>query len=116
MPLLYTIRGLHETARGVDIRVRVINVGNIRTVTTKNGIQHSVVDSLVGDRTGTISLTLWDDQTTLISEDDLIDIANGYVNKFKGWLTLNIGKYGRVEKVEDDNFPRRDDFRINYTM
>lgn len=114
--MLYTIRGLHETARGVDIRVRVINVGTVRPVTTKNGVQHSVVDVLVGDRTGTISLSLWDEQTTLISEGDLIDIANGYVNKFKGWLKLNIGKYGGIEKVEDDNFPRREDFRMSYTM
>jgi replication factor A1 len=111
--MLYTIRGLHDTARGVDIRVRVINVSNIRTVTTKNGVQHSVVDVMVGDRTGIISLSLWDEQTTLISEGDLIDITNGYVNKFKGWLKLNIGKYGRLEKVQDDSFPQRDDFRMN---
>lgn len=113
--MLYTIRGLHETARGVDIRVRVITIDNVRTVTTKNGVQHSVVDVLVGDRTGTISLSLWDEQTNLISEGDLIDIANGYVNKFKGWLKLNIGKYGRMEKVEDDSFPHHEDFRMNNT-
>lgn len=109
--MLYTIRGLHETARGVDIRVRVISVGKIRSVTTKNGVPHKVADVLVGDRTGTISLTLWDTHVTLISEGDLIDITNGYVNKFKGWLRLNIGKYGNIEKVEDDTFPHREDFR-----
>jgi replication factor A1 len=109
--LLYTIRGLHETARGVDIRVRIITIGKIRSVTTKNGMQHTVVDVLVGDRTGTISLTLWDSQLALISEGDLIDITHGYVNKFKGWLRLNIGKYGNIEKVEDDTFPRREDFQ-----
>lgn len=108
--MLYTIRGLHETARGVDIRVRIITLGKTRSVTTKNGIQHMVADVLVGDRTGTISLTLWDTHITLISEGDLIDITNGYVNKFKGWLRLNIGKYGNIEKVEDDAFPRREEF------
>lgn len=113
--MLYTIRGLHETARGVDIRVRIINVGKTRTVKTKNGVQHAVANVVVGDRTGTISLTLWDDQMNLISEGDLIDISNGYVNKFKGWLTLNIGKYGNIEKVEEDNFPRREDFHLNHT-
>ena len=109
--MLYTIRGLHETARGVDIRVRIITVGKIRSVTTKNGIQHTVADVLVGDRTGTISLTLWDTHIPLIFEGDLIDITNGYVNKFKGWLRLNIGKYGNIEKVEDDTFPHREDFQ-----
>lgn len=108
--MLYTIRGLHETARGVDIRVRIINAGKIRSVTTKNGVQHRVADVLVGDRTGIISLTLWDTHIALISEGDIIDITHGYVNKFKGRLRLNIGKYGSMEKVEDDTFPRREDF------
>ncbi len=111
--MLYTIRGLHENAQGVDIRVRVINVGDIRTVTTRDGIHHAVVDVVVGDRTGIINLILWDDQTSLISNGDLIDVTNGYINKFKGWLKLNIGKYGRMEKVEDTNFPRREDFHLN---
>ena len=109
--MLYTIRGLHETARGVDIRVRIITMSKIRSVTTKNGVQHTVADVLVGDRTGIISLTLWDTHITLISEGDLIVNTNGYVNKFKGWLRLNIGKYGNLEKVEDDTFPRREDFQ-----
>jgi len=106
--MLYTVRGLDANARGVSIRLRVISKNEVRTVKTKDGNEHRVVDARVGDRTGSIILTLWDEKAEQISEGDLIDIENGYVNRFKGRLRLNVGKYGSLEKIEDDNeFPKR---------
>ena len=50
--MLYTVRGLTGDARGVFIRVRIVSKGEVRTVTTKDGVEHRVVDLYVGDRTG----------------------------------------------------------------
>ena len=107
--MLYTVRGLKGDARGVFIRVRVVSKGEVRTVTTKDGAEHRVVDVYVGDRTGGITLSLWDEQTEQVAEGDLIDIENGYVNRFRGRLRLNVGKYGRFEQVEEEDFPSRDE-------
>lgn len=107
--MLYTVRGLDKGARGVSIRVRVISKNEVRTVKTKDGKEHRVVDARVGDRTGSIILTLWDEKAEQISEGDLIDIEKGYVNRFRGRLRLNVGKYGSLERVEDAEFPPREE-------
>jgi replication factor A1 len=110
--MLYTVRGLYENARGVMIRVRVIAKDSIRNVTTKTDEkEHQVVDLRVGDRTGMITLTLWDEKVLSVNEGDLVDITDGYVNKFKGQLRLNIGRYGIIEKADDPSFPSSGDLK-----
>lgn len=103
--MLYTIRGLKDKVSGITIRIRVLSVKEPRIVKTKDGEEHEVVDVLVGDRTGSIFLTLWDDRIREVKKDDLIDVSNGYVNRYRGRLKLNIGWFGEMEKVEDSEFP-----------
>jgi len=103
--MLYTVKGLRDGARGVTIRVRVLQKDKTRIVKTKDEIEHKVADVQVGDITGIVAMTLWDDAIDKVSEGDIIDITNGYVNRFKGRLRLNIGKYGVLSKIEDDVFP-----------
>jgi replication factor A1 len=56
---------------------------------------------LVGDETGCIYLTLWDDNILKINEESSLRITNGYVNLFRGNMRLNIGKYGSFELLEE---------------
>jgi replication factor A1 len=95
-----------EGARGVTVRVRVLGKIQPKIVKTKDGKEHRVVDIEVGDRTGRILLSLWDDRIEMVKEDDVVDIENGYVNKFKGQLRLNVSRYGTVTKVETPSFPK----------
>jgi len=106
--MLYTIRGLRKDVRGASLRVRVLSKNEVRTVKTKDGEAHRVVDAQVGDSTGQILLSVWDEKIELIREGDLIDITNGYVTRFKGRYRLNLGRYGGLERVEDDEFPTRE--------
>ena len=103
--MLYTVRGLVDGSGGVTIRVRVVSKETPRTVKTKDNAEHVVVDASVGDRTGTIRLSLWDKWADEVDVGDTIDVKNGYVNRFRGHLTLNLGRYGSVEKVEEPGFP-----------
>ena len=107
--MIYTVRGLTEDARGITIRVRVLSKDQPRVVKTKDGKEHRVVDIEVGDRTGRIFLSLWDEMVDLVDEGDLVDIENGYVNRFKGRLRLNVGRFGKLEKVEDPSFPKAEE-------
>ena len=103
--MLYTVQGLHDGAGGVTIRLRVVTKSPPRQVTTKNGVVHLVVDVLAGDRTGIVTLSLWDDDAQLVHDGDVVDIQNGYVTRFKGQIRLNLGRYGTVEQVDDADFP-----------
>jgi replication factor A1 len=55
---------------------------------------------LVGDETGSVYLTLWDDNITKINEGDTVNVKNGYINLFRGNMRLNIGRYGTLEISE----------------
>ncbi len=103
--MLYTVRGLEDGAGGVEIRVRVISKETPRKARTKDGKEHTVVDAYVGDRTGMVTLSLWDEKADEINVGDIVDMRNGYVSRFKGRIRLNLGKYGSMEKVEDPAFP-----------
>jgi replication factor A1 len=103
--VIYTVRALEDDAKGVTIRLRVLTKYEPRTVKTRDGEAHQVVDALVGDGTGLITLALWDEKADMLDEGDVIDIDEGYVNRFKGRLRLNVGKFGRLSRVESEEFP-----------
>ncbi len=56
---------------------------------------------MVGDETGCLYMTLWDDKIDAINEGATMSITNGYINLFRGNMRLNIGKYGSYELVDD---------------
>ncbi len=88
--------------RSVNIRVRVISYGTERTVRLrKDKTTHRVAEVLVGDETGMIYLTLWDDQIDQIEAEKTYTITNGYANDFQGRLTLNVGRYGTLDKSDE---------------
>ncbi len=102
--VIFTVQGLVDKLGGVDIRLRVVSKSEIRLVKTQDGQEHNVVDVLVGDRTGLIRLSLWDEKINEVEAGDVIDVKNAYVNRFKGRLCLNIGMFGILEKVSDSDF------------
>jgi len=94
------IERLTPSSRRVNIIVKVVSKGESRTVMGRGG-QHKVADALVGDETGCVYLTLWDDNIDQIKEEETISITNGYVNLFRGNMRLNIGRYGSFEVLDE---------------
>jgi replication factor A1 len=97
---LVKIDSLGPYSRKVDTVVKVVSVGEARDVSGRGG-DHRVSEVLVGDETGCIYLTLWDDTINQIEEENTLSITNGYVNLFKGNMRLNIGRYGSFEVLKE---------------
>jgi replication factor A1 len=57
---------------------------------------YTVADAMVADETGSIKLTLWNEQIDQVNINDKVKIENGYVTSFKGEIQLNVGKYGKM--------------------
>jgi replication factor A1 len=55
---------------------------------------YKVATAIIADETGTIKLTLWNDQINQVNIDDKVKVEKGYVTSFKGEIQLNIGRYG----------------------
>jgi len=92
------VESLDPESRQVNVEVKVVSKGQAReTVSRRDGSTHRVVDALVGDETGSVYLTLWDDNIDKVNENDTITVKNGYVSLFRGSMRLNIGRYGSLE-------------------
>ena len=88
-------------SKQVNTTVKVVQKGEAReTVSRQDGTTHRVLDALVGDDTGAIYMTLWDDNIDKVNEGDTLNVKNGYVRPFKGSMRLNIGRYGTLEPAE----------------
>jgi replication factor A1 len=97
-PVEAKVGELTPQSRAVNITAKVVSKTEIREIPMgRDGSPHKVSDALVGDETGTVYLTLWDDNIEKINDGDSVRIENGYVTLFKGNIRLNIGKYGKLE-------------------
>jgi replication factor A1 len=95
------VENLTPKSREASIIVKVISKSEVRNVTGRDYSIHRVADATVADETGSIILTLWDDNIDTIQEEATLRITNGYVNLFRGNMRLNIGRYGSFELLEE---------------
>jgi replication factor A1 len=91
------IAELRNGMKRVSVEATVLEKGTPRQVMSKFGTEtYTVADAMVGDESGKIKLTLWNEQIALVKENDRIRIENGYVTAFKGEVQLNVGKFGKM--------------------
>jgi len=101
-PVEAKVGELTPQSRAVNITAKVVSKTEIREIPMgRDGSAHKVSDALVGDETGVVYLTLWDDNIEKVNDGDSIRIENGYVTLFKGNIRLNIGKYGKLEAAAE---------------
>ena len=98
---LIKIEKLTPNSREVNTIVKVVSKSQVRNVTGRDYTIRRVADALVGDETGCVYLTLWDDNIDKINEEATLRITNGYVNLFRGNMRLNIGRYGSFELLDE---------------
>jgi ssDNA-binding replication factor A large subunit len=96
---------LQPGMRKVDVTVKIVEIGSIREVFVKTDQKkHQVVDMTVGDETGIISMSVWDELIHQLKQNDIIQIISGYTSEFGGVMKLNIGKFGQWKRLESDEF------------
>jgi len=101
-PVDVKISELNPSSRAVNVTAKVVSKTDIREISAgRDGSPHKVADALVGDETGCIYLTLWDDNIDKVKESETVRIGNGYVTLFKGNMRLNIGRYGTLETPQE---------------
>ena len=95
------ISELRPFSKKVDLTIKVLEKNEVREVSSKlDNSTHKVTEALVGDASGTILLTLWDDGIDKVEVGKSYKIGNGYTSLFKNSLRLNIGRYGTLADAE----------------
>jgi replication factor A1 len=91
------IKDLRNGMKRVNVEAKVVEKGNPREVMSRfKDETYRVADAVVADETGSIKLTLWNEQIDQVNVNDTIKVENGYVTSFKGEIQLNVGRYGKL--------------------
>ncbi len=93
------IAELKPGMRRVDVKGKIVDVESPREVQTKFG-PGQVASATLQDESGSVKVTLWNENISKVAVNDTIEIQNGYVDSFRGELQLNVGRYGKLAKVE----------------
>ncbi len=97
------ISELRPFAKNIDLSVKALSLNEVRTVVSKqDGSSHRVTEALVGDDSGTILLTLWDDGIDAVEAGKSYQIGNAFTSLFQKSLRLNLGRNGTIEEASEE--------------
>lgn len=96
----FNVKDMTETSKNVNATLKVIEIGEVKDIKSQFGDKR-VCEVKVADATGSILLSLWDDQIGKIAVNDTISIQNGYISVVRNSMRLNIGKYGKMLLAEE---------------
>ncbi|MBN3297666.1 S39A5 protein, partial [Amia calva] len=91
------VKDIKPGLKNLNVIFIVLETG--RVTKTKDG--HEVRTCKVADKTGSISISVWDEVGGLIQTGDIIRLTKGYASVFKGCLTLYTGRGGELQKIGD---------------
>ena len=95
------IAGLIAGLNGVDVSGVILEVDPVRTFSKRDGSVGKVTNVTIGDETGRVRVTLWDDIAENVADfvsGDVLDIKNGYTRERFGRLEVHVGNRGALQK------------------
>ncbi|MFX0134181.1 MAG: OB-fold nucleic acid binding domain-containing protein [Candidatus Hodarchaeota archaeon] len=100
----------------VSISGRIIELSEVKDITTRDGRQTQLQEMTVADETGQIRVPLWGEKINNIagvSKGDIVQIINGYTRNFQNRVNLNIGNLSSIEvNPEEVQVPEIEDLEI----
>ena len=78
-----------------NIDATITAISPVRDVTTSRG-PSQVADATLQDDSGTITLTLWGDDTKRFKIGQKVKITDGWVKDFRGKLQVSLGRSGKI--------------------
>jgi len=98
--VLTKVKDLTPQSKQVNVLAKVVGFSEEREITSRFGEARKLVEATVGDETGTVLLTLWNEQIGQVQKDETVLIDNGFVSLVRGHIRLNVGKYGSMAKSD----------------
>jgi replication factor A1 len=92
------IATLQPNRQGLVVEFKLLKIKEVRTVKSRrDGSTHRVADILIGDESGSIILTLWDDEIEKVEEGKVFRLTGGKTTLFQGRLQLGLNPSGKIE-------------------
>ncbi|HYB59046.1 MAG TPA: OB-fold nucleic acid binding domain-containing protein [Candidatus Acidoferrales bacterium] len=83
----------------VEVAGVILEVGSVRTFSKRDGSMGKVANVVIGDETGKVRVTLWDnmaEKTVDLILGEVLCISNGYTRERYGRLEVNVGDRGSL--------------------
>ena len=100
-----TIDSLAMGQSDVTLAGVVLDTESVRTFDRDDGSEGRVGNLVIGDETGRVRVTLWDERTEAIEAfdaGDTVEVVDGYVRERDGSLELHVNDRSAVEAVDAD--------------
>ena len=86
-----------------EITLKIESIDEPREV---RGGSLRVANATGSDDTGSVVLTLWNDDITKVKTGDTIKIIKGWAGEYQGKIQLSAGKFGKLEVLGGDAAPK----------
>ncbi len=91
-----------------DVKPNQGNIDLVAEVKTKEqsrsfekfGKKGKVCNAVLKDKSGEITLTLWNDDADAVKVGDKVHLTNGWCSEYKGAKQLSTGKFGKIVLLE----------------
>ncbi|MEM1521419.1 MAG: hypothetical protein QW407_03080 [Thermofilaceae archaeon] len=110
------VKDLKPYSKWFTITVKILKLNDEKTVfSRKDGAQHRVADAIVGDETGTVIMSVWDDDIDKIREiiGSTVRIRNGFTTLYRGSLRLTLSRFSTLERIEDEITEVNEKFNVS---
>ncbi|MBI4151645.1 hypothetical protein HY496_01630 [Candidatus Woesearchaeota archaeon] len=90
------IKDVKANQGNIDLVAEVKSKESPRTF-EKFGKKGKVCNATLHDKSGEITLTLWNDDVEAVKVGDKVHLQNGWCSEYKGSKQLSTGKFGKIE-------------------
>ena len=97
----HSISDLRAGMSHVNLRAKILEVGEPRRVVTRYGNYANIAKALISDDTGTIKLCLWNEQINAVTVGETVQIENARTSTFRGEKQLTLGTKGGFSNEGD---------------
>ena len=108
------------TPGSVGFNCIVRQVGDIKTIMHRKNLDQSIIkisETVIGDETGCILLSLRNEQIDIISKGNAIILRNAKIDMIKnGYMRVAIDRWGLIEKISDNAFIGIDEINLDNNL
>jgi len=84
----------------VSLKAEVLEIPKSKVIYTRYGTTACLSNTLIRDETGSMKMSLWNHQISMVHEGDVIDVKNGEVAWYSGERQLRLGRRGSLSVIE----------------
>lgn len=86
------IDALRFGMKGIDVKAKIIEIQPTKPVISRWDSESYVTNVMIADETGSIRLSLWNNQIDKVHVGDEVELKNCYVSRFAGQRQLRLRK------------------------